>query len=278
MTVVGVGLIGGSLAWGAKSRGLAGEVVGVELDRGAGRKAAEHGIVDRVASLADGVAGADLVVLAVPIGRLEAVARETASWIDDSAVVTDVGSVKAPVVARLEPLFRRFVGGHPMAGSERSGVEAASTTLFDGAPCVMTPTPKTDPAALDLVERLWRGLGAAVVRLDPDVHDELVAAVSHLPHLAAASLVNTAAGAGSDKAPAVAGSGFRDTTRVASGSPELWRDICLMNQKPVLKMLAGYTEEINRLRELIARGDGPGLLEALTKARLARERLTVGGA
>lgn len=278
LTVVGVGLIGGSLAWGAKQRQLAREVVGVEVDRGASRKAIEQGVVDRLAPLAEGLAGADLVVLSVPVGLLEAVARETASLLSGStAVVTDVGSVKAPVVARLDPLFSRFVGGHPMAGSERSGVEAASETLFDGAPCVVTPTSKTDPNALDLVERLWRGLGATVVRLAPDVHDEVVAAVSHLPHLAAASLVNTAAGVGEGRALAVAGSGFRDTTRVAAGSPELWRDICLMNQKPVLKMLADYTGEIDRLRDLIARADGPGLLEAFTRARSARGRLTAGG-
>jgi prephenate dehydrogenase len=278
LTVVGVGLIGGSLAWGAKQRQLAGEVVGVEINRSASRKAVEQGVVDRLAPLAEGVVGADLVVLAIPVGLLESVASETATLLKGStAVVTDVGSVKAPVVARLAPLFGRFVGGHPMAGSERSGVEAASATLFDGAPCVVTPTATTDPVALDLVERFWRGLGATVVRLAPDVHDEVVAAVSHLPHLAAASLVNTAAGAGNGQALAVAGRGFRDTTRVAAGSPELWRDICLMNQKPVLKILADYAGEIDRLRDLIARADGPGLLEAFSRARSARGRLTVGG-
>ena len=276
---MGVGLVGGSLAWSVKTRDLADEVVGVERDRASGSRAVERGIVDRVATLADGVPGADLVVLAVPVGRLEAVAREVAPLVKGSAaVVTDVGSVKALVVTKLEPLFDRFVGGHPMAGSERSGVEAASSTLFEHAQCVVTPTALTDSEALDLVERMWRWVGASVVRMDPGVHDEQVAAVSHLPHLAAAALVNTAAGAGDDRALAVAGGGFRDTTRIAGGSPELWRDICLMNQGPVLKMLADYTGEVNRLRDLVARGDGPGLLEALTRARKTRERLTEDGA
>lgn len=275
---MGVGLVGGSLAWSIKDRGLAQEVIGVERDRASGLRAVERGIVDRVATLAEGVSGADLVVLAAPVGGLEAVAREIAPLVKDSAsVVTDVGSVKAPVVAKLEPLFGRFVGGHPMAGSERSGVEAASRTLFEGAQCVVTPTPLTDSAALELVERMWRDVGASVVRMDPGLHDELAAAVSHLPHLAAASLVNTA-GAGDGRALAIAGGGFLDTTRIASGSPELWRDICLMNQGPVLKMLATYTGEVNRLRDLVARGDGPGILDALTRARNTRERLREDGA
>lgn len=253
-------------------------MVGVDPDRAAALQAVERGIVDRTAALADGVVRADVVVLAVPIAQIEAVARETAPLIKGTAaVVTDVGSVKAPVVARVEPLFERFVGGHPMAGSERSGAAAASATLFEGAPCVLTPTPRTDPGALDVVERLWQGLGAAVVRVDPGVHDELVAAVSHLPHLVAASLVNAAAGAGGGRALSVAASGFRDTTRVAGGSPALWRDICLMNQGPVLKMLADYSNELNRLRDLIACGDGQGLFEVLSKAQYTRERMTEGG-
>ncbi len=254
-------------------------MIGVDSDPLASRQATDRGIVDRVATLADAVSGADVIVLAVPIGALETVAREAAPLVKGSAaVVTDVGSVKAPVVARLEPLFERFVGGHPMAGSERSGVTAASSALFDGAQCVLTPTPRTDSSALDLVERLWVGLGATVVRLDPGVHDDLVAAVSHLPHLVAASLVNTAVGVRDGRAVAVAAGGFRDTTRIAGGSPELWRDICLMNRGPVLKMLADYTHEVERLRDLIARGDGQGLLDALTQAQQARERMTEGGA
>lgn len=232
----------------------------------------------RVAGLAEGVRGSDLVVLAVPVGRLEAVAGEAAAVVDAATVVTDVGSVKAPVVKRLEPLFARFVGGHPMAGSERSGVTAASPSLFEGARCVLTPTSRTDVKALGTVERLWTGLGASVMHLDPDAHDELAAAVSHLPHLAAASLVNAAAGVAGGRAFSIAAAGFRDATRIASGSPELWKDICLMNRGPLLKVLTGYVEEIERLRRCLDRSDGQGLLEELTRARASRERLKEGHA
>jgi prephenate dehydrogenase len=272
LTVVGVGLVGGSVAWGAKQRGLAREVIGVEVDRTASRRAVDQGIVDAVASPADGVRDAEVVVLAVPVGRLEAIAREIAPFVGDATVVTDVGSVKAPIVAKLEPLFARFVGGHPMAGSERSGVAAASADLFSGARCVLTPTPSTDQGAIEAVEGLWSALGASVVRMSPVVHDDLVAAVSHVPHLVAAALVNAAADAADGRALMLAAGGFRDTTRVASGSPDLWRDICLMNRGPVLAMLKSYLKEVESVRDAIERGDGGALLDALSRARAARDR------
>jgi prephenate dehydrogenase len=276
LTVVGVGLVGGSVAWGAKQRGLAREVVGVDTDRAASRLAVDQGIVDAVVSPAEGVRGADVVVLAVPVGRLEAVAREVSPFVDRATVVTDVGSVKAPVVAKLEPLFARFVGGHPMAGSERSGVAAASADLFAGARCVLTPTPSTEAGAIAAVEGLWSALGASVVRMEPAVHDDLVAAVSHVPHLVAAALVNAAAHAADGRALTLAAGGFRDTTRVAGGSPDLWRDICLMNRGPVLAMLKSYLKEVESIRDAIERGDDGALLNALSRARAARDRIPGG--
>ncbi|MFZ5877022.1 MAG: prephenate dehydrogenase [Nitrospirota bacterium] len=276
--MVGVGLVGGSFAWGAKQRGLAREVIGVEVDPASSRRAVEQGVVDAMASAAEGVRGADVVVLAVPVGRLESVAREIAPFTTNATVVTDVGSVKAPVVERLEPLFARFVGGHPMAGGERSGVGSASAALFDGARCVLTPTPRTDQRALDVVERLWAGLGAAVVKLSPAAHDELVAAVSHVPHVAAAALVNAAAAAADGRALSLAAGGFRDTTRIASGAPDLWRDICLMNREPVLAMLKSYLKEVEGVRDAIERGDGGALFDALSRARAARDRMPGGEA
>ncbi len=276
--MVGVGLVGGSLAWSAKRRGLAREVIGVEVDPESSRRAVDERVVDAIMTMADAVRGADLVVLAVPVGRLEAVAREVAPFTADSTVVTDVGSVKAPVVERLEPLFARFVGGHPMAGGERSGVTAASATLFDGAVCVLTPTPRTDARALDVVDRLWVGVGAAVLRLSPLAHDEWVAAVSHVPHVAAAALVNAAAAAADGRALSLAAGGFRDTTRVASGSPDLWRDICLMNREPVLAMLKAYLKEVEGVRDAIERGDGGALLDAFSRARASRDRVRGGEA
>ncbi|MFZ5862779.1 MAG: prephenate dehydrogenase [Nitrospirota bacterium] len=276
--MIGVGLIGGSFAWAAKQRGLAREVIGVEIDPASSRRAVDRGVVHAMATMADGVRGADVAVLAVPVGRIEAVAREVAPFAADSTVVTDVGSVKSRVVERLEPLFSRFVGGHPMAGSERSGVDAASADLFDGAQCVLTPTPRTDARALDVVEGLWAGVGASMVRLSPAAHDELVAAVSHVPHVAAAALVNAAAAAADGRALALAAGGFRDTTRIASGAPDLWRDICLMNREPVLATLKAYLKEVESVRDAIERGDGGALLDALSRARAARDRMPEGEA
>jgi prephenate dehydrogenase len=165
-----------------------------------------------------------------------------------------------------------------MAGGERSGVGAASAGLFDGARCVLTPTPRTDSQAIDVVERLWAGLGASVIKLSPSAHDELVAAVSHVPHVAAAALVNAAAAAAEGRALSLAAGGFRDTTRIASGSPDLWRDICLMNREPVLAMLKSYLREVEGMRDAIERGDRGVLFDALSRARASRDRVPEGEA
>ena len=274
---MGVGLIGGSVAWGAKRRGLAAQVVGADRDPASLRHALGAGMIDVVADAADAVQDADLVVLAVPVGALAGLADELAPRLDPRTVVTDVGSVKRSVVERVGWVIPRFVGGHPMAGGEQSGAAAASPDLFEGATCLVTPTERTDPTALQAVERLWHALGATVVRLDAAVHDEIVAAVSHLPHLAAYALVNTAAGSDpSGRALSFAAGGFRDMTRIAASSPELWRDICLMNRAPLLDALARYTAAVGRLRDLIEKGDGPGLLDEFTRARDVRRSLREG--
>ena len=274
---MGVGLIGGSVAWGAKRRGMAAQVVGADRDPASLRHALVAGMIDAVADAADAVRDADLVVLAVPVGALAGLADELAPRLDPRTVVTDVGSVKRSVVERVGWVIPRFVGGHPMAGGEQSGAAAASPDLFEGATCLVTPTERTDPTALQAVERLWHALGATVVRLDAAVHDEIVAAVSHLPHLAAYALVNTAAGSDpSGRALSFAAGGFRDMTRIAASSPELWRDICLMNRAPLLDALARYTATVGRLRDLIEKGDGPGLLDEFTRARDVRRSLREG--
>ena len=274
---MGVGLIGGSVAWGAKRRGMAAQIVGADRDPASLRHALDAGMIDAVADAADAVQDADLVVLAVPVGALAGLADELAPRLDPRTVVTDVGSVKRSVVERVGGIIPRFVGGHPMAGGEQSGAAAASPDLFEGATCLLTPTERTDPTALEAVERLWHGLGATVVRLDAAVHDEIVAAVSHLPHLAAYALVNTVAGADPNgRALSFAAGGFRDMTRIAASSPELWRDICLMNRAPLLDALARYTTTVGRLRDLIEKGDGPGLLDEFVHARDVRRSLREG--
>jgi prephenate dehydrogenase len=272
-----VGLIGGSLAWGVKRRELAREVVGVDRDPASLRYAIETGMIDGSAGLEAAVRGADLVVLAVPVGAVAALADELVPWLAPEAVVTDVGSVKLRVVERVGSVIPRFVGGHPMAGGERSGAAAAVPDLFDGTQCFLTPTARTDPKALEVVERLWNGLGATVVRMDAAKHDEVVAAVSHLPHLAAFALVNAVAAADpAGAALAFAAGGFRDMTRIAASSPEMWRDICLMNRDPLLGMLSRYADAVGRLRELVGRGDGQGLLDEFTRAQSARRGLRGG--
>lgn len=275
--VVGVGLIGGSLAWGVKRRGLATEVVGVDADPVSLGEALKAGMIDRSASLAEAAGEADLIVLAVPAARVAAVAKALAPHMAPATIVTDVGSVKRTIVEQVEALFPRFVGGHPMAGGERSGAAAASADLFMGSACLLTPTGRTDAKAVETVSALWRGLGASVTLMDPTVHDEVVAAVSHLPHLAAYALVNTVAGvrSGGGVLPFAAG-GFRDLTRIAASSPEMWRDICLMNREPLLEMLRRYAEATGHLRDLIGRGDGEGLLREFSQARAVRTALPEG--
>jgi prephenate dehydrogenase len=265
------------VAWGAKRRGLAAQVVGADRDPASLRHALGAGMIDAVADAADAVQDADLVVLAVPVGELTGLADELAPRLDPRTVVTDVGSVKRSVVERVGWGIPRFVGGHPMAGGEQSGAAAATPDLFEGATCLLTPTERTDPTALQAVERLWHALGATVVRMDAAVHDEIVAAVSHLPHLAACALVNTVAGSDpSGRALSFAAGGFRDMTRIAASSPELWRDICLMNRAPLLDALARYTTAVVRLRDLIEKGDGPGLLDEFARARDVRRSLREG--
>ena len=262
------------MAWGAKRRGMAAQVVGADRDPASLRHALVAGMIDAVADAADAVQDADLVVLAVPVGALAGLADELAPRLDPRTVVTDVGSVKRSVVERVGWVIPRFVGGHPMAGGEQSGAAAASPDLFEGATCLVTPTERTDPEALQAVERLWHALGATVVRMDAAVHDEIVAAVSHLPHLAAYALVNTVAGSDpSGRALSFAAGGFRDMTRIAASAPELWRDICLMNRAPLLDALARYTATVGRLRDLIEKGDGPGLLDEFARARDVRRSL-----
>jgi len=276
--VIGVGLIGGSLALAMKERGLAGLVAGHDHDPAAMREALALGIVDAAAdSPVAAAAGADLVVVATPVGETVDVLRSVAPHLETGTLVTDVGSTKAATVegaARLVP-GGWFVGGHPMAGSEREGPAAADPYLFENAYYLLTPTRETNPAALAAARNLIRALGARAVLVDPAEHDRLVALISHLPHLVAAALVNTAA-AGEDALPLAAG-GFRDTTRIASGPPAVWRDIFLSNRAAVGEALTVFREQLDRLARAVAEGDGDTITEMLTRARTIRAGLPAHG-
>lgn len=273
VTVAGIGLIGGSLALAARQAGLVGEVVGLARRSETLAEALRLGLVDRASSdPAEAARGADLLVLAVPVRALVPVARQCLASLAPAAVVTDVGSVKAPVVRELEALVsedRHFVGAHPIAGTEEQGPAAADAALFRDQLCILTPSEHTDAASADRVQALWQGVGMRVERMSPERHDALLAAVSHLPHVVAFALVNALAAAGVDFARYGGGS-LRDATRVAASSVEMWRDILLVNAAAVDAALESFRGEVDRLREVIRRGDEAGLTELLSRASTLR--------
>ncbi len=279
LTIIGVGLIGGSLARVCRKKGLADELVGV----GRGRKnlelAVELGVIDRWShQVEEGVDGADGVVLATPMGTIIPLAERMAPHIEAGCLVTDVGSTKASVVEPLECLLQpsaAFVGGHPIAGTEKSGVEASFESLFEGFRCILTPTDRTDTEALARVQSLWEACGMSVVCMDPDTHDTLMAGVSHLPHMVAYALIHTVTGLSCNDHDAVAYSagGFRDFTRIAASDPTMWRDICLANRKPLLAMIDRFSGSLDELREAIEGADVEALQELFAAARRIREGL-----
>lgn len=287
MTVVGVGLIGGSMALACRRAGLCREIVGYDRSRGALETARRRGIIHRMSlSLAEAVAGADLIVLATPVGTYEALAKRMAPHLSPTAVVTDVGSVKGLFVKRLERILGRggrggrgsragvrFVGGHPIAGRERAGIEAAEPGLFRDARCILTPTPATDPQALRLVSRLWRRIGAQVVLMDPMRHDRVFATVSHLPHLVAYSLVHTAMGQQNGALLAFSAGGFGDFTRVAASSPEMWRDICLGNRQNIVGAVTAYERQLTQIKRMVTKADGRALYRLFREAQTVREHV-----
>ncbi|HEV8664222.1 MAG TPA: prephenate dehydrogenase/arogenate dehydrogenase family protein [Candidatus Methylomirabilis sp.] len=278
MAVVGVGLIGGSLAAACRKRGLVETLVGFDADGGALQEALALGLVDEAArDAAAAAAGADVVVLAAPVGALEALAAAIAPALAPAALVTDVGSVKGDLVRRLEARLPagRYVPAHPIAGRERSGPAAASATLFEDARCVLTPTPRTDRQALARIRRLWEGVGAVVELMDPEEHDDIFAAVSHLPHAVAYALMNAMLDLqadGRDVLPYSAG-GLRDFTRVAASDPTMWRDIFLANRPALLDALRRFRAALARLEAALAAGDDAALWAECDRARRVRRDL-----
>lgn len=278
LCIIGVGLIGGSLARALKRAGACYEIVGCGRDEVALRRAVELGVIDRYhVDPAQAVQGADVIVLAVPLGAMEPVLRSIAPFIDAHAVITDVGSAKGSVVAAAEAVFGavpvRFVPGHPIAGTEKSGVDASFAELFERRRVILTPLPETDRAAHALVRRVWESAGAEVVDMEVVHHDEVLAATSHLPHVLAYVLVDTLARM-QEKSEIFryAAGGFRDFTRIASSDPSMWRDICLANREAVVVMLDRYIDDLVRLRDAIARGEGAVIAELFTRAKAARDR------
>lgn len=280
LVVVGLGLIGGSFAKGLRERGLCREVVGVDLDAESRRLAVQLGVVDRCESdLASACQGADVIQLAVPILAMEKVLAQLAALDLGNAVLTDVGSAKGNVVRAARLAFAgknvRLVPGHPIAGSEQSGVEAANAELFRRHKVILTPCEHSDEAAMALVEGLWRELGADVESMDVEHHDQVLAATSHLPHLLAFTLVDSLAKRSENlEIFRYAAGGFRDFTRIAGSDPVMWHDIFLANREAVLRTLDTFRDDLDALRDAVDAGDGHQLLGVFTRARVAREHFS----
>jgi len=273
VVLAGVGLIGGSIGLGLHQRFLARRVIGLDPDPTALDAARGLGVIDE-AKLESGpwLRDADLVVLATPVRTLERLARELAPFLRPDAVVTDVGSVKAPLVSALSDL--RFVGGHPMAGSERGGVQNADAALLENAVWVLTPDAATDRAALQLVSALVTGLGARPIEVDPHLHDRLVATVSHLPYLAAVALTKAVGEADErDLLALLAAGGFRDLTRVASGSPRMSRDMVVANREAVRDALQAFARQLDAVVALL--DDPEALLGVAETAKRQRDALPI---
>jgi prephenate dehydrogenase len=265
--VVGTGLIGGSVGLALRAQGW--HVSGRDHDHARERRAVELGAIDRIGD----DPAAEVTFLAVPVGS---VAVEAERALAGGGVVTDVGSVKAPIVAAVDDA--RFVGGHPMAGSEIVGVEGARADLFESAVWVLTPTDQTEPAAQAEVHSLVRSFGADVITLAPHQHDQLVATVSHVPHLAAATLMRLAATRGEADGALLrlAAGGFRDMTRIAAGDPTIWLDICEDNRSAILEAFDDLMAALTDMRGIVSRGDRSELLARLREAQQARTSLPVG--
>jgi len=278
LVVVGVGLIGGSFALALKEAGAVGRVTGVGRGGRNIRRALELKIIDAAGAFDRATfADADLALLAVPVGQMRVVMRAIAPLIGAKTVVTDAGSTKEDVVAlarrELKGALARFVPGHPIAGTEKSGAESAFAGLYRGRRVVLTPLKGTERGALTLVRAAWERCGASVSELQPREHDEVLAAVSHLPHVLAYALVDQVARAKNAKQLfSFAAGGFRDFTRIAGSHPEMWRDICIANKKALLAELKRYGGELERVTRMLERGDGKALEAFFSGARGARDR------
>ncbi len=280
LVIIGVGLIGGSFALALRKAGLVNHIIGIGRSRENLRRACEMGVIDEITDdLALALKGADLVFLAMPVGQTGKVMAQIAPHLEVATIVTDAGSTKQDVIlaARsfIPGMLKNFVPGHPIAGAELSGVAAASADLFHGKSLVLTPMDESSADAVTWVTELWKSCGAHVSLMKAEQHDTVLAAMSHLPHVLAFTLMNyicASAGGKPDELLRFAGSGFRDFTRIAGSSPEMWRDICLANREALLNHIDGYQNELTELREMLAQNDSQGLESIFTDARDARKQ------
>ena len=279
LAIVGVGLIGGSLALALKEAGAVGQVVGIGRGRQNLETAQRLGIVDSYSQdLAAGVVDADVVFLATPVQALGAVAKQAMPHLKSGAIVTDGGSVKQAVIDAIEPHLRddvHFVPGHPIAGTENSGAEAAFATLYCDRRCILTPTEKTDAAALDRIQRMWQLVGSQVVIMDVEKHDRVLAAISHLPHMVAYALVNAVGSYDryNENILEYSAGGFRDFTRIASSDPTMWRDIAMTNRQALIEMMEQFETFFAELKQDVAVGSGERLFEFFRRSKESRDEI-----
>lgn len=273
ITIIGLGLIGGSLALAIKEKKLAKEITGVSRRKSTIDRAIKNKIVDfATLDLKSGVKDSDLVIISTPVLKIAEIAKSIAPFLRKGAILTDAGSTKRCVVkdiekAKLKDIY--FVGSHPIAGSEKSGIKYADKDLFKRACCILTKTKNTDPKAVAMLKKFWGGLGMRVVIMPPDTHDRLLSRISHLPHAVSVSLANSA---GKDGLKFAAG-GFKDTTRIASGEPELWKDIFFTNRDNLIKDIKILKKELLKIETALKSNNSRAILKLLSRAKSIRDSL-----
>ena len=276
ITIIGVGLLGASFALAMKKNGLCSTITGYGRNRGNLQNARERNIIDSFETdPASACKNSDLIMLSAPVGSFPLLAKAIAPALKKGAVLTDVGSVKGTLVREIERIMPKdvhYIGGHPIAGSDRSGIDSANADLFRNARCIITPTENSDPSALDKIQNLWKALGSEVIILNPEEHDRIYASVSHLPHLIAYAMVNTVAEMDRSYLD-FSGKGFTDSTRIACSSEELWNDICLLNRDNLIEVLAVFQKNLDMLDQYLKAGDSDSLKAEFRKARILREKI-----
>jgi prephenate dehydrogenase len=271
ITIIGLGLIGGSLGLAIKKQRLAKEVIGVSRRRSTVIRALSIGAVDKVTLDAKkAVKGSDLIILCAPVLEIIDILKKISGSLDKGSIVTDAGSTKTEIAKKIESYLPEgvdFVGSHPLAGSERSGVMNSDKGLFKGAYCIVTKTSKTRQAALNKVKKFWRGIGMKVEVMSPEKHDCVISRLSHLPHAVSVALCNSCSG----QDMRLAAGGFKDTTRIASGEPELWKDIFLTNRKNITRDIGKIEKELSKIRKALQNNKSREILKLLTKAKTIRD-------
>jgi len=268
VTIIGLGLIGGSLGLAIKEKKLARKIIGVSRRKSTIEQAVKNRVVDfATLDLKEGVKDSDLVIITTPVFKIVDIAKKIAPFLKKGAIVTDAGSTKKYIVENIRLKDADFIGGHPVAGSEKSGIKYADKDLFKGAYCVLTETKNRN--ALNKVKKFWASMGMKVITMPAKSHDKLLSKISHLPHALAVSLVNAAAGSGLD----LAAGGFKDTTRIASGEPELWKDIFLTNKSNLIKDIGILKKELSKIETVLRNNNSKDLLKLLSKAKSIRDTL-----